>query len=189
MSLLTCLYLLTALVPISEIGLALCKRAKQESTQTEDRGSLRLLWLVIALSLGAAISLRGLHRFALPLSPTHQYVVAITLLAVGLVLRWTAILTLGRFFTVDVAIHSDHRLVDTGLYGVVRHPSYTGMLLTFLGLGVSFGNWVSFVLLVLPVTLALYRRILTEEQALLKALGAPYEDYCARTSRLIPGLL
>jgi protein-S-isoprenylcysteine O-methyltransferase Ste14 len=115
--------------------------------------------------------------------------VALGLLVGGLALRWVAILTLGRLFTVDVAIHSDHVVVQTGLYRVLRHPSYTGLLLAFLGLGVSFANWLSILGLLIPITLAVLNRVAKEEQALLSSLGSDYAAYCARTKRFIPGLL
>ena len=62
---------------------------------------------------------------------------------VGIAIRWYAIVYLGRFFTVNVAIAADHRLIDSGPYRFVRHPSYIGALMAFLGLGLTLGNWVS----------------------------------------------
>ncbi len=114
---------------------------------------------------------------------------ALGLLIGGLALRWTAILTLGRLFTVDVAIHSDHVIVQEGLYRLVRHPSYTGLLVAFLGLGVFFSNWLSIFGLLIPVTIAVLNRVAKEEQALLTSHGSEYAAYCARTKRFIPGLL
>ncbi len=179
---------LIALFPVSEIALAVFRRARTRTAHVEDQGSLRLLWLVIAASLCAAIALRWVPSPGLPLSTDHRRLLSVLLLAAGLALRWAAILTLGRFFTVDVAIHSDHQLVQAGVYGFIRHPSYTGMLIAFLGLGVFFGSWASLLALVVPITLAVVNRIAKEEEALLKAFGAPYVAYCARTKRLVPGL-
>ena len=59
------------------------------------------------------------------------------LFVAGLILRWWAIITLGRFFTVDVTIEKDHELVERGPFRIVRHPSYTGVLLAFVGLALS----------------------------------------------------
>ena len=106
-----------------------------------------------------------------------------------MVLRWTAVLSLGRLFTVDVAIHSDHTVVHSGLYRFMRHPSYTGLLIAFLGLGVFFRNWLSIFGLLVPITLAVMNRVRHEERALLRALGPEYADYCARTKRFIPWLV
>jgi protein-S-isoprenylcysteine O-methyltransferase len=104
----------------------------------------------------------------------------------GLALRWWTILVLGRFFTVDVQIARDHRLVQTGPFRVLRHPSYTGVLLAFVGFGLSLANWAAFLILMLPITMALMHRMTVEEDALRRALGQTYVDYMARTKRLIP---
>ena len=103
-------------------------------------------------------------------------------------LRWYAIFYLGRLFTVNVAIAADHTLIDSGPYRTIRHPSYTGALLVFLGLGISFGNWLSLIIVVVPTSLAFMQRIAIEEAALARALGDSYLRYMARTKRLIPGV-
>ena len=114
--------------------------------------------------------------------------VSLWLLVGGLVIRWTAILTLGRLFSTRVAIHQDHQLVRTGLFRLVRHPSYSGLLLLFLGLGLSFGNWLSFAVIVLPFLAALLYRIQVEESSMVEALGKDYVEYCKTTKRLLPGI-
>lgn len=95
---------------------------------------------------------------------------------------------LGRLFTVNVAIAADHTLIDSGPYRTIRHPSYTGALLVFPGLGISFGNWLSLIIVVVPTSLAFMQRIAIEEAALTRALGDSYPRYMARTKRLIPGV-
>ena len=188
MTLGTFVLLIFMLFPLSEIVLAFVKRSRGAAA-AEDRGSLRLLWLTICVAVALAIVLQFPRITRLPVPASIRVAAAMGLLFAGLAIRWVAILTLGRFFTVNVAIHEDHRLVETGLYRYVRHPSYTGLLLAFLGLGVLFGNWLSIAALMILITLALMRRIRVEESALAAALGPTYADYCARTKRLIPGLL
>jgi protein-S-isoprenylcysteine O-methyltransferase len=87
---------------------------------------------------------------------------------------------------VNVAVAADHQLVDSGPYRWIRHPSYSGLVLIFLGLGLSGGNWLSLLLVLLPPLLVLQRRIRIEEAVLRGALGNAYVRYCARTRRLIP---
>lgn len=183
------LVVVVALFPLSEVVLALMKRSSRRTAQGEDQGSMGLLWLSIACGLGLAIAAQWLPALRLPGSPQLLRLLALGFLAGGLALRWAAILSLGRFFTVDVAIHADHVVLQEGLYRLVRHPSYTGLLLAFLGLGLFFANWLSVLGLMLPIAFAVHHRVQKEEGALLASLGAEYASYCARTRRFIPGLL
>src|SRR5208283_2072229 len=115
----------------------------------------------------------------------YQYCGAAVMIA-GIGFRTVAIYTLGRFFTVNVAVAKDHLVVQSGLYRFVRHPSYTGALLTFLGYGLGFGSWLSLLALIVPVSLAFGYRIRVEERALTQALGPSYSTYASQTKRLIP---
>jgi protein-S-isoprenylcysteine O-methyltransferase Ste14 len=156
--------------------------------ESRDRASLTVLWTTIGLCTFAAGWLADSGVGLWPASAAQATAaVGIGLIVAGMALRWASILTLRRYFTVNVAILSDHKLVDTGLYRLVRHPSYTGMLLSFLGLGVALGSWVSLLLTTVPTALALLNRIRIEERALADGLGEPYRAYCQRTPRLVPG--
>jgi protein-S-isoprenylcysteine O-methyltransferase len=110
----------------------------------------------------------------------------VVLFVAGLFLRWWAIITLGRFFTVDVTIEKDHELVERGPFRVVRHPSYTGVLLAFVGLALCLGNWAALLVILLPIGAAFIHRMNVEEDALASALGAQYTDYMRQTKRLVP---
>jgi protein-S-isoprenylcysteine O-methyltransferase len=174
---------------LSEGALSIVKRARWSSKATSaDRGTRLMLVVVITLAITAAVMLSGVAAGRLPWPPARVGTVAMVLLVAGLAIRWWAILTLGRFFTVDVAIHHDHTLVDHGPYRFVRHPSYTGLLLCFAGFGLAFGNALSLLAVLVPIGAALLRRIRVEESALGAALGSAYETYCATTKRLIPGV-
>jgi protein-S-isoprenylcysteine O-methyltransferase len=174
----------------SELALALFRRSRRTSGSTAaDSGSLRLLWIVIPLAIATAFSLSGERPGRFPFSHASIRAVALIFFACGLAIRWWAVITLGKFFTVDVATHDDHALVSTGPFRFVRHPSYTGLLLTFLGFGVSLGNLASLAVLIVPIAATLGYRMHVEEAALHRALGASYEAYCARTKRLIPGVI
>jgi len=104
----------------------------------------------------------------------------------GLILRWYSIGYLGRYFTIDVSISAEHKLIDSGPYRCILHPTYTGALLAFLGLGFCFGNWLSILFLTVPIIAAFLWRIWIEERALTDALGENYRAYVERTKRLIP---
>jgi protein-S-isoprenylcysteine O-methyltransferase Ste14 len=92
-------------------------------------------------------------------------------------------------FTVNVAIQEKHRLVNVGMYKYVRHPSYMGMLLEFLGLSVYFGTWLCLAIVMVPITMALLYRIHCEEKVLVEEFGSEYEVYKAHTKAIIPGIV
>ncbi len=178
---------LGAIYVLSELALMLEKRAKSAESRVEDKGSLNLLWMVIVASVALAFNLAHWFPAAMPAAPALRYL-GTALFVAGLALRWYAIVHLGRFFTVNVSIAADHRLIDTGPYGIVRHPSYTGALMAFLGLGLCMANWASLLGLLVPIFLVFLRRIHIEEAVLLQALGDQYRDYMRRTKRLIPAI-
>ena len=107
-------------------------------------------------------------------------------MSTGLALRWWAVHVLGRFFTIDVAIHDAHTVIETGPYRWIRHPAYTGTLLTLTGIGLALGTWLGLALIALFATIGFTNRIRVEEAALSASLGEPYRSYAARTRRLIP---
>jgi len=111
----------------------------------------------------------------------------VVLFTAGGALRLWPVFVLGDRFSGLVAIQPGHTLVTGGVYGVIRHPSYLGLLVNSLGWGLAFRSGVGVLLtaLLLPPLLA---RIRAEERLLRAHFGEPYETFCARTSRLIPGL-
>ena len=185
--------LLLGVVLAGELGL-MRTRLSGDASRQADRGSLRTLFVVIFASVGLAwIAGRAVPQarfeplFGLgPTAALGAVAAGLVLYAAGLALRWYSVVYLGRLFTYDVAIAADHRVVDSGPYRRVRHPAYSGSLLTFLGLGLCGGNALGLAVLVTPIALAFLRRIAVEEAALTAALGSRYGDYAARTRRLIP---
>lgn len=183
------LFHVVALVwPVSEVLLGVLKRAKRASATVKDRGSLALLWSAIGLGFGAGFIVRFTAVGAMGAAPAVFETAGLALLVGGLTLRWAAVVTLGRLFTANVAVHPDQHVVRTGVYRRIRHPAYAGLLLAFVGLGVGFGNWLSVVFMLVPIAAALSYRIRVEEAALHDALGDGYADYCAVTKRLVPGI-
>ena len=112
--------------------------------------------------------------------------IGFVLIVYGLVIRWLAILTLRRYFTVNVAIHVDQIIVKTGFYKYIRHPSYLGMMLSFIGLGLCLSNLISILVILIPITFVVVNRLKIEEQALHDAFGNDYLEYCKGTWKLIP---
>ena len=95
---------------------------------------------------------------------------------------------LGELFTTDVRVHLGQSVVDCGPYRWVRHPSYAGLILTFVGIGLALGNWAALIVLALLPTAGLVVRIRFEERALLHGLGEPYRRFAASHPHLFPGV-
>jgi protein-S-isoprenylcysteine O-methyltransferase Ste14 len=153
-----------------------------------DRGTQLILWVVII----ASFRIDGwMHGFLPPDMPgSHSWLrpVAVGTLLLGLGIRAVAVITLGRAFSANVALRSGQRLRRSGLYALVRHPSYLGLELILLGFALHARTWACFAVVLIPPTLAVLYRIHVEEKALHRAFGAEYEDYRRTTRRLIPGL-
>jgi len=169
----------------SELALSIFKRSRGGARQSDD-STLRLLWITILVSVAVAVVSVRLLPQARSGVLEFLYPLGLALFVAGVLLRWWAIVRLGRFFTVDVAIADDHRVVDTGPYRFVRHPSYTGVIIAFLGYGVCLGNKVALLALTVPIVLAFLQRIKVEEAALQAALGDAYRSYARRTRALVP---
>jgi protein-S-isoprenylcysteine O-methyltransferase len=176
---------LAAIYGLSELYLALTRRSQTQAVSL-DRRSLILLWTIIVVSLWLGIQMVWLFPGATVPYLRGFYLFGFLLFLGGLILRWYSIGFLGRYFTVDVSISAEHKLIDSGPYRHIRHPTYTGALLAFLGLGFCFGNWLSILFLTVPIVAAFLWRIRIEESALTDALGEDYRAYTGRTKRLIP---
>jgi protein-S-isoprenylcysteine O-methyltransferase Ste14 len=144
-----------------------------------------LLWL--ALGSDFALSFL-LPQASILWERTSLFFIGIALMLVGMAFRFYAMSVLGRFFTYDVAVHSGQTVIEAGPYRYIRHPSYTGALITLVGLGLALGNWAGLLALLACIGVAYTYRISVEEAALVAALGEPYKEYMRRTRRLIPFL-
>jgi protein-S-isoprenylcysteine O-methyltransferase Ste14 len=109
-------------------------------------------------------------------------------LVAALAIRWTAVLTLGKAFSANVAIRETQEVMRTGRYGVVRRPSYLGLWMVFGAAGIHSRNCISFAMAVVPTTAALIYRIRVEEAALREAFGEEYMEYRRVTKRLVPAM-
>lgn len=173
---------------VSELLLSLTRRSRGAGYARQDRSTLPVIWIVIAASLLAGFVVARHWRGALF---PHRWEVAwigVAVFAFGIALRWWSIVTLGRFFTIDVAIAPDHELIDAGPFRLVRHPSYSGVLLAFLGFALTLGNWLALLVINVPIFVTFIHRMNVEERALIGALGQRYVSYMRRTKRLVPFL-
>ena len=153
-----------------------------------DRGSLRVVMLTQALAFGASFALAwapfGLFGYRL-----LAFWIGVALILGGAGLRRLCFRALGASFTGEVRVRPDQRVVSSGPYRWVRHPSYTAGMLMIVGVAVAFGSWLG-AAISLATSLAGYAyRVWVEERALADALGAPYREYMSRTKRFVPFLL
>ncbi len=173
---------------LSEIGLARIKHSRTKDSKELDKSSLRFLWITIIICVFIGVFL-GVWRIGWRIGyiPVKFIsLIGLVLIVLGLIVRWTAILTLKKYFTVDVSILSNHKIIDKGIYKIIRHPAYAGSLLSFLGLGLAFSNWLSTLVIFIPILIAFIYRIRVEEKALIQAFGQEYTNYSKTTKRLIP---
>ncbi len=170
----------------SEIILGRLAKAALEKRQ--DNSSLKVIWttIILSISVGILLSMKNIGSFYY--YPIMIHTIGIIFIVCGLLLRWIAILTLRKFFTVQVTIKEDHKLVKTGIFKFIRHPSYLGSLLSFLGLGIALVNWLSIVIIFVPVLFAFLNRISVEEKVLIESFGDEYIHYIKETKILLPGL-
>jgi protein-S-isoprenylcysteine O-methyltransferase Ste14 len=168
-----------------EVFMNLRQRSKSKVTTSSDKSSL--WWLYGLITLGYALSFSiGATRIGRIHDWNTFFVVGMALFVIGFTIRIHSLLTLKQYFTYSVAKVEDHKLIETGLYKYIRHPGYLGQLIIFAGISISLSNWLSILLMMIPVTLGYFYRIKVEERFMLKQLGEDYRSYQERTKRLIP---
>ena len=161
-------------------------RGRGATRVRRDRGSMVLILLTVWISLGVAFALGygGIGRL-----PDWVFYPGVVLMLLGVVVRQWAIAVLGRFFSLNVRVVEDHRVVDKGPYRLVRHPSYTGILITFIGLSLAVQSLGALLVLLIVFIVSYGYRMKVEEKTLLSELGDIYVSYMKRAKRIIPYLI
>jgi protein-S-isoprenylcysteine O-methyltransferase Ste14 len=175
---------------IATLGIAAAAElALQVRTRSEGARDPSYVWMLAGSSAGVALAFAAaaVHD-RLPGPRWLPAVAGIAVMWAGFGLRAWAIRTLGRFFRVEVTVDTGQTVVDTGPYSRVRHPSYTGLLVFYLGLGICLDSYLSMAAAVLFPLAAVINRIDHEERTLRRELGEAYEVYMSRTRRLVPGV-
>jgi protein-S-isoprenylcysteine O-methyltransferase Ste14 len=168
-----------------EIFMSRLQQNKRQISESGDKGSIWLL--TISISIGYWLS------FIIAATRTGQiyhwntfFVIGSVLAITGLIIRVSSILQLKQHFTYTVTKIENHELIETGLYKIIRHPGYLGQLIIFLGISTCLSNWISILLMIIPVLLGYLNRIIVEEKFMIEQMGQKYIDYQKRTKRLIP---
>jgi protein-S-isoprenylcysteine O-methyltransferase Ste14 len=173
---------------ITEVSLLLFKRAKNSAVKNNrDSQSLLILWVTIGLCMSIGPVIAGYQIWTFHDAGTTA-AIGMGIFIIGFIIRWIAIIQLGKMFTVNVVIADKHELKTTGLYKIVRHPSYSGLLLIIAGLATCTNSLLAIIVVFVPSLLALNYRINIEEKALTGEFGEQYIAYKAKVNKLVPGI-
>jgi protein-S-isoprenylcysteine O-methyltransferase Ste14 len=167
---------------------ALFTAGNMSSGEREDRGNRWVIpaFGVIGILIGFLPAYTDRIDFWTIDGDTVRWI-GVVLFAVGGALRLWPVFVLGNRFSGLVAIQPGHTLVTTGIYSVIRHPSYLGLMVNGLGWALTFRSGVGVLLMALMI-IPLVARMNAEEVLLRSQFGDDYQSYMARTSRLIPGV-
>lgn len=157
-------------------------------TRQSDRHSI--IAILIACLLSAAFSViewayfREDQQFRFDVFTT----IGLLLLFSGTVFRIWSIRTLGRYFTATVQTQTNQKIITTGAYGIIRHPSYLGGFLAGVGSATLLHAYIGIIVSATVMFAAYWYRIRVEEEALVKEFGEEYRSYQKETKKLFPFL-
>jgi protein-S-isoprenylcysteine O-methyltransferase Ste14 len=169
---------------ISEILLNV--RTTRGKDSTADRGTIRLVWVLVTVCFLFAWLPVELDSGRLLVLGDWLTWVGVAIMISGIIFRRYSVTILGKFFTASVQIQENHELIKAGPYRYIRHPSYLGILVMVLGLGIAMANWISLVLCIVLPAIGIMQRIRVEEKELERYFGKQYQDYRKGTWCLVP---
>jgi protein-S-isoprenylcysteine O-methyltransferase len=172
---------------LSEWSVRLRSRLNRAGARLDRNSMLVVVACTFAGVVGAITIARRMDAAALP-DARWLLFAGLVLMGAGIAFRQWAVAVLGRFFTVDVRVQPGQTVVERGPYRWLRHPSYTGLIATFVGIGLALDNWAALAVVAVVPTAGLVFRIHFEERALLDSLGEPYRRFAAGRPRLFPGI-
>lgn len=176
---------LAVVVVAGAIEIVGAARRRPEATR-RDRGSRVVTRLALIPGLLLLVLLPRIAPGAEIEPPLVPVVLGMVIFSLGEALRVWSMLALGRYFTYTVRTSRDQPVITSGPYRIVRHPSYTGILLIVIGVGAASGNWLGLGVVTVMALGGLSYRINVEEKALLEDVGERYRVYAERHKRLIP---
>ena len=168
-----------------EAFMNLRQRSKGNVTTSSDRGSLWLLYGLITVGYALSFAI-GATKIGRIYYWNTFFGIGMALIVAGLAIRVHSMLTLKQFFSYSVAKVENQKIVEVGLYKFIRHPGYLGQLMIFFGISTSISNWLSVLVMMIPVIVGYHYRIQVEERFMTEQLGEDYLNYQERTKRIIP---
>ncbi|HEV2638687.1 MAG TPA: isoprenylcysteine carboxylmethyltransferase family protein [Actinocrinis sp.] len=159
---------------------------RREGATVRDRGSHRVFSVALPVIFAVLLAVPKALPGADIRPDSLAFAAGEAVFLLGFAVRGWAILTLGTYFTATVMTSPDQPVITSAPYRVLRHPSYTGLLLYIIGIGLIWDNWISLAAATVLMSIPLVYRIRVEEKALLEDLGDPYRAFASRRKRLIP---
>jgi protein-S-isoprenylcysteine O-methyltransferase Ste14 len=169
---------------VPEFGLV--ARSRPAQGEKADRGSMMVIMLAGWIGMVGAFMVAGIPAFMITIGQKTWFVAGLAALLGGRLLRRHCWRMLGKHFTGDVKASADQPVIEEGVYRWVRHPSYSGGMLMYLGTGLALTNWMSALIITIAGGAAYLYRVRVEEQALQANLGSRYQEYMRRTKRFVP---
>ena len=141
-----------------EVFMNLRQRRKSQGSTSNDKSSL--WWLYALITLGYVLSFSiGATKIGRIYDWNTFFTIGMALFGIGLMIRIHSILTLRQYFTYSVAKVENHKIIETGLYKFIRHPGYLGQFIIFIGISTSISNWLSILVMMIPISLGYLNRI------------------------------
>ena len=165
---------------------SLVARSRPAPGEKADRGSMTFIMLAGWFGMIGAFVVASLQAFMITRGQKVWFVVGLVALVSGSLLRRHCWGMLGKHFTGDVKAAADQPVIEQGIYRWVRHPSYTGGMMMYLGTGLALTNWLSTLIITVAGGAAYLYRVRVEEQALQANLGGRYQEYMRRSKRFVP---
>lgn len=160
----------------------------KDKTKSKDKGTeIQIIWSVYITQLFAVLE-ATYFRFPESVKWDTFTTISLVVMILGLALRTWAIYTLGSYFTMHLSIQKEHKIIRNGPYKYIRHPSYVGAFLTYLGTTIFLHAWFALIAAAVILPIAWLRRMHYEEKLLIEEFGEEYKSYCRSVKRVIPGL-
>lgn len=158
----------------------------EKSATPEDRGTaLQIVWSIVLVQLLAVVE-AVYFRYPESMEWTWLDVFALAMMVIGLLVRTWGVMTLGRYFTWHVTVQSDQTVIRTGPYRFIRHPGYTGGILSYFFSAIFLHAWFAACVAAVVLPFAFLRRIHHEEKLLTAHFGDAYTNYQHEVGALVP---
>ena len=182
-------FCITVIFGISEWVLNFSMKKKGISSVKKDRTTIIFMFAVtisVAIAILLSFYLNRIGVFEIVFSHKILMILTIIFVFIGVMIRWFSIITLDKYFSTNLTIIDGHSLYKGGLYKYIRHPSYLGTTISFVGVGLYFSNLISFCIIVSSIVIGYLHRIRNEEKMLINHFGKEYVDYQNETKMLVP---